>query len=50
MPAGRVAAQEEMSAELVRKVAVVPLEEIRLCGRETDAVDSAKDRRSDGGG
>lgn len=39
-----------MSAELVRKVAVVPLEEIRLCGRETDAWDSAKDRRSDGGG
>ena len=31
MPAGRVAAHEEMSVELVRKVAVVPLEEMRPC-------------------
>ena len=36
MPAGRVAAQEEMSVELVRKVAVVPLEEMRPCCPEED--------------
>ena len=39
MPAGKVAAQEEMSAELVRKVAVVPLDEMRLCGNDMDTLD-----------
>ena len=39
VPAGKVAAQEEMSAELVRKVAVVPLDDMRLWGNDIDTLD-----------